>query len=40
MSREKRHLRKLTKKCKGCDKEFPRSEYDGHILDVVRSLRR
>ena len=33
MNKQKRHLRKLTKKCNGYNKEFPRSRYDDHILD-------
>ena len=39
MNRAKRHLRKLTIKCTGCDQDIPRSQYDDHIIDIIRSLR-
>lgn len=39
MRAEKKKARRLVKHCQGCGKDLLRSEWDEHVLTIVRSLR-
>jgi len=39
MNKEKRKVRRMHKRCKGCDRDFSRKDYNEHILEIIRGMR-
>ena len=39
MSIEKRKVRRSSRQCKGCGKNFNRKDYNEHVLEIIRGMR-